>query len=78
MIDVVPGKHTCNLFDRFLPAFGMDAVLRPLLGLERFEQREIRLPQHAKLLERFVRIALVVMSADDPVVLIVGNDGCAR
>jgi hypothetical protein len=31
-----------------------------------------------KLLNRFLRIALVVMSAHYPRILIVGNDGCAR
>jgi hypothetical protein len=34
VIDVVPGKHAHDVFDRFLPAFGMHSVLLPLPGLE--------------------------------------------
>src|SRR5262249_16355326 len=75
VIDVVPGKHAHDVFDRFLPPFGMHSVVLPLLGLERLKQRKILFPQHAKLLNRFPRIALVVMSAYYPFVLIVGHNG---
>ena len=63
VIDVVPGKHAYDVFDRFLPALGMHSVVLPLLGLERFRQREIPFLQHAKLLNRFLRIALVGVAA---------------
>jgi hypothetical protein len=57
MIDVVPGKHAHDVFDRFLATFRMHSVVLPLLGHERFEQRKIRFSQYAKLLHRFPRIA---------------------
>ena len=56
----------------------MDAVVLPLRRLERFEQGKIRLAQHAKLLERFPWVALVVMAARDPSILIVSNDPARR
>ena len=74
VVDVVPGKHAHDVFDRFLPAFGMQPVVLPLLGVERSKQREIPFPQHAKLLDRFLRMALVIMSAGDPLILIVCDD----
>lgn len=48
VIDVVPGKHAHNMFDRFLSAFGMHPILLPLLRLEGFKQAKICFPQHAK------------------------------
>jgi hypothetical protein len=50
------------------------AIVLPLLGLERLKQREIFFPQHAKLPPRSMGVALVVISADYPFILVVSND----
>jgi hypothetical protein len=48
---------------RFLPAFGMHPMVLPLLGCQRLEQSEIGFADHAKLLDRCVGIALLIMHA---------------
>ena len=75
VIEVVAGEHARYLLDRFLPALGMDAVVLPLLGLERFQQRKVPIAHHAKLLERLSRVTRLVVSARDPRILIVSSDG---
>lgn len=35
VIKVVPGTQAYDVFDRFLPAFGMHSPVLPLRGLER-------------------------------------------
>src|SRR5208282_6047781 len=47
MVDVVSGDHADDELDGFLPAFRVLAILLPLLGRKRFEQREIRFAHHA-------------------------------
>src|SRR5262249_48126497 len=76
-IDVVPRRHADDVLDRFGSALGMHPMVLPLLGLERLEEREVPVPQHAELLDRFVAVALVVVSAGDPSILVVRGDGDA-
>jgi hypothetical protein len=45
----VSGEHARDMLNRLLSAFGVHAVMLPLLGRQRFEQREIRLAETAKL-----------------------------
>src|SRR5262247_2884310 len=78
VIEVVPGEHPDDSFDRLRSALGMDAVVLPLRRVERRQQREVGLAHDAELLDRLPRIAPVVVAARDPGVLIVGADRRAR
>jgi len=75
MVDVVSGDHANDVLDGFLAAFGMLAVVLPLLGRKRFEQREIGRTYHAVQFDGFARIPFFVVSGNHPGVLIVGLDG---
>lgn len=70
VIDVVPGKHFHDRLDGLFAAFGVHAVMFPLLGRKRFQHRKIGFAKYAELLERFARVALVVVERHDPGVLI--------
>jgi len=75
MVDIVSGHHANYVFDRFLSAFGMLAVELPLIRRKRFEERKICFAHDAVQFNGFAGIAFVVVSGDDPGVLIVGLDG---
>src|ERR1019366_5029003 len=75
MVDIVSGYHAYDVLDRFLAALGMLAVVLPLIGGKRFEEREICLSHDAVQFDGFAGIAFVVVSGNDPGVLIVGLDG---
>jgi hypothetical protein len=62
MVDIVTGKHADDVFDGFLTALGVHSVVLPLGGCQGFQQREIGFADYAKLLYRFARIALLVIS----------------
>src|SRR5579862_4078649 len=66
------------MLNRFLPALRVHTIMLPLLRSKRLQQREICLAQRAELLQRFARVALVVVAARDPGVLIEGNNRRAR
>ena len=51
VIYIMPGIQADNVLNRFLAALGMDPILPPLLGRQRFEQGEISFADHAKLLD---------------------------
>ncbi len=78
MVDIVSGNHAHDMLDRFLPALGMLAELLPLIGRKRFEKPKIRFAYHALQFDRLAGIALLVVSRDDPCVLIVGLEGRSR
>ena len=75
VVDIVSGDHADYMLDGFLAALGMLAVLLPLIGGQRFEERKICFAHYAVQFDGFARIALFVVSGDDPGVLIVGLDG---
>src|SRR6266852_1406664 len=62
----------------FPSALGMHPVVFPLLGCQRVEQSKVGFTGHAKLLDRLMRIALLIMSAGHPRILVVGRDGSPR
>src|ERR1035437_9892278 len=64
-----------TILDGFLAALGMLAVLLPLIGGKRFEERNIGFAHYAVQFDGFAGIAFLVVSGDDPGVLIVGLDG---
>src|ERR1700687_5094887 len=72
------GDHADNVLDGFLATFGMLAVVFPLIGGKRFEEREICFAHDALQFDGFARVAFVVMSGGDPGVLIIGLDGGSR
>src|SRR5262245_6623667 len=78
VVEVVASEHPNHVLDRLLPALGMHSEVLPLLGRQRPEQREVPFPQHAKQLDRLPRLALVVVSAHGPLVLVIGKNGRAR
>lgn len=75
MIDIVSGYHADDVLDGFLAALGMLTKMLPLVGLEGFEEREIRIAYDTVLLDGFAGIALFIVPGDDPRVLIEGLDG---
>jgi len=75
MVDIVSGDHADDVLDGFLTALGMLAVVLPLIGGKRFEEREICFAHYAVQFDGFARIAFFVVSGDDPGVLIEGLDG---
>ena len=75
MVDIVSGDHADDVLDGFLAALGMLAVVLPLIGGKRFEERDIGFAHYAVLFGGFAGIALFVVSGDDPGVLIEGLDG---
>ena len=75
VVDIVPGYHADDVLDGFLAALGMLAVLLPLIGGKRFEERNIGFAYYAVQFDGFAAIAFLVVSGDDPGVLIVGLDG---
>src|SRR3989441_1755742 len=56
----------------------MHPIVLPLLGCQRFEQGEIGFADHAKLLDRFAGIALLIMTARHPGILIDRYNGSPR
>src|ERR1017187_2300325 len=78
VVDVVPGKHAHDVLNRFLATLGMHSVMLPLLGRQGFEQCKIGFPKHAELIERLARIALVIMPAAHPGILIEGRNRSSR
>ena len=77
MVEIVSGYHADHVLDGFLAAFGMLAVVLPLIRRKLFEKREIGFAHHAVQFDGFARIAFFVVSGNDPGVLIVGLDGCS-
>jgi len=75
VVDIVSGYQADDVLDGFLAALGMLAVLLPLIGGKRFEERKICFAHYAVQFDGFARVALFVVSGDDPGVLIVGLDG---
>jgi len=75
VVDIVSGDHADYMLDRFLAALGMLAVVLPLIGGKRFEERKICFAHYAVQFDGFAGIALLVASGDGPGVLIVGLDG---
>jgi len=81
VIEVVASEHADDVFDGFLAALGMHAVVFPLFRRERIEQGEICIAHDAELFDAFARIALRVVAGYDPDVLVIGLDrgsGCAE
>ncbi len=75
MVDIVSGDHADDVLDGFLAALGMLAEVLPLIGGKRFEERKICFAHDAVQFDGFARIAFLVVSGDDPGVLIEGLDG---
>src|ERR1700692_4253414 len=71
------GYHADDVLDGFPAALGMLAVLLPLIGGKRLEEREVGFAYGAVQFDGFAGIAFVVVSGGDPGVLIVGLDGRA-
>src|SRR5882757_8998246 len=59
VIDVMSRKHAGDVLNRFLSALRMHPVVFPLFRLQRLEQSKVRLAEHAELLERPARVALL-------------------
>src|ERR1700693_6128905 len=78
VVDVVAGEHVRDVLDGFLAALGVHSILFPLLGGQGFEQREIGFPNYAKLFDGFAGIALCLMPAGHPGILIEGRDCSSR
>ena len=74
MVEVVAGHHVEEALDAFFAAFGVQAVMFPLFGLEGFEDGEVRFADGAKDFDALAGIAFVVAASGDPGVLIVGLD----
>jgi hypothetical protein len=72
VIEVVAGHHLQDTLDGLRTAFGVHAVVLPLLRIEGLEQHEICFANGAKCLEALTRIAFRVTSSRDPRILIVG------
>src|SRR6202795_1696978 len=72
------GHHADDVLDGFLTALGMLAVLFPLIGGKRFEERKICFAHGVVQFDGFARIASVVVSGGDPGILIVGLNGGSR
>ncbi len=75
MVDIVAGDHADDVLDGFLAALRMLAVVLPLVGRKRFEEREICFAHDAVQFDGFAGIAFFVVSGNDPRVLIIGLDG---
>ena len=75
MVEVVPGDQLDDALNRLLAALGVLAVVLPLVGGERLEQREIGFAHRPLQFDGFARVALVVVPRNDPGVLIVGLTG---
>src|SRR6266699_7189616 len=78
VIDIVSGDHADDVLDGFLSTLGMLAVLLPLIGGKRFEEREVCFAHDAVQFDGLAGVAFVVMSGGDPGILIVGLDGGSR
>lgn len=78
VVDIVSRQDLHDAFDGFFAALGMHAVVLPLFGREHLVERQIRFAQDAELLQGFARVALAVMSGDNPGILIEGLDGSTR
>ena len=78
VVDIMSGDHADDVLDGFLAALGMLAVVFPLIGGKRFEEREICFAHDAVQFDGFARIAFVVVSGRDPGILIVGLNGGSR
>src|SRR6202795_1466320 len=72
------GDHADDVFDGFLATLGMLAVVLPLIGGKRFEERKICVAHDTAQFDGFAGIAFVVVSGSDPGVLIVGLNGGSR
>src|SRR5260370_37349981 len=72
------GCDAGDVGDGFRTALGMFAVLLPLIGGKRFEERKVCFAHNALQFDGFARVAFVVMSRGDPGVLIVGLNGGSR
>src|ERR1700722_3931233 len=74
MIDVMARHHVQDALDGFLAAFGMQAVMFPLLGLQPLEHSEVGFAHGAKNFQALARVAFVVPAGRDPRILVVGLD----
>src|SRR5208283_3842028 len=75
VVDIVSGHHADDVLDGFLAAFGMLTVELPLVGRERFQEREIGFAHDAVQFDGFAEVAFLVMSGNDPGILVIGLDG---
>src|SRR5271167_843343 len=66
-----------HVLNGFLAALGVMAVVLPLIGGKRLEEREICFAHHAVQFDGFARIAFFVVSGNDPGVLIIGLNRCS-
>src|ERR1700675_2373040 len=71
----MPGDHANDVLDGFLATLGMLAVVLPLVGGKRFEEREVRFAHDTAQFDGFAGVAFFVMSGGDPGILIVGLNG---
>src|SRR5437588_12828882 len=78
MVYIVPRSHADNMLNRFGTALGMYPVVFPLLGCQRLQQGKIRFADHAKLLDRLTRIAILIMSAAHPRIRFFARKGGPR
>src|SRR6266403_3267758 len=75
VIDIVSGDHADDVLDGFLSTLSMLAVVLPLIGGKRLEERKVCFAHDATQFDGFAGIAFFVVSGSDPGVLIVGLDG---
>ena len=78
VIQVVSGVVHGDIPDRLCPALGMHAEQVPLLGAQRVQEDQVRLPQQPIDLQRQVDVRLIVTSRSGPYVLVERLDLRAR
>src|ERR1044072_7825727 len=77
MVEIVSRSQADDLLNRFRSTFGMHSMLLPLFGGQGLEQAEVRFADEAELIDRLARIALLIVAAGRPRVLIVSGDRTA-
>src|ERR1700693_1542286 len=70
MIEIVPGMQVNDVLDSFDAALGVQSVILPLLCGKGLQQRQVCFPCNTKLLQRFSRVALLIVARGGPGVLV--------